>query len=149
MILKLWPWWPRKRPLNLSRLKIRSVDFKLHFWNQCIPLIKMSYRLSYWENFHFSNFQHPASEAANKVFFQVFLRYLLSLRHRGFLSVLFRQGRRMLVRLLLWKCVWHREARLRDRRVGFWRCGCCPHIGTRKFPGIMPCHSMGHLKGKF
>ena len=24
----------------------------------------MSYRLSYLENFHFSNFQHPASEAA-------------------------------------------------------------------------------------
>ena len=26
----------------------------------------MSYRLLYSENFHFSNFQHPASEAANK-----------------------------------------------------------------------------------
>ena len=26
----------------------------------------MSYRLSYLENIHFSNFQHPASEAANK-----------------------------------------------------------------------------------
>ena len=31
-----------------------------------LPLIEMSYRLSYLENFHFSNFQHPASEAANK-----------------------------------------------------------------------------------
>ena len=26
----------------------------------------MSYRLPYLENIHFSNFQHPASEAANK-----------------------------------------------------------------------------------
>ena len=26
----------------------------------------MSYRLPYSENFHFSNFQHPAAEAANK-----------------------------------------------------------------------------------
>jgi hypothetical protein len=39
---------------------------KLHFLNQWLPLIEMSYRLSYLENFHFSNFQHPASEAANK-----------------------------------------------------------------------------------
>ena len=39
---------------------------KLHFWNQWLPLIKMSYSLSYLENFHFSNFQHPASEAAYK-----------------------------------------------------------------------------------
>ena len=31
----------------------------------------MSYRLSYLENFHFSNFQHPASEDANK-FLQFF-----------------------------------------------------------------------------
>ena len=28
---------------------------------------QMSYRLSYLENFHFSNFQHPASKAANKL----------------------------------------------------------------------------------
>ena len=40
--------------------------FKLHFWNQWLPLIEISYRLSYLENFYFSNFQHPASEAANK-----------------------------------------------------------------------------------
>ena len=41
--------------------------FKLCFLNQWLPLIKMSYRLSYLENFNFSNFQHPASEAANKL----------------------------------------------------------------------------------
>ena len=35
---------------------------KLHFWNQWLPLIKMSYRLSYSENFHFSNLL-AASEA--------------------------------------------------------------------------------------
>ena len=40
--------------------------FKLHFWNQGLPLIKMRYRLFFLENFHFWNFQHSASEAANK-----------------------------------------------------------------------------------
>ena len=39
---------------------------KLQFWNQWLPLIKMSYSLSYSENFHFSNFQHPASGVVNK-----------------------------------------------------------------------------------
>ena len=29
-------------------------------------MIKMGYRLSYLDNFHFSNFQHPAQKAANK-----------------------------------------------------------------------------------
>ena len=38
----------------------------LHFWNQWLPLIEMNYRLSYFENFHFTNFQHPTSKAANK-----------------------------------------------------------------------------------
>ena len=35
---------------------------KLQFWNQWLPLIKMSYSLSYSENFHFSNLL-AASEA--------------------------------------------------------------------------------------
>jgi hypothetical protein len=39
----------------------------------------MSYRLSYLENFHFSNFQHPASEAANK-FENVDLEALLKIQ---------------------------------------------------------------------
>ena len=30
MILKFWPRWPRKQPLNLSSLKIRPVDFILN-----------------------------------------------------------------------------------------------------------------------
>ena len=36
--------------------------FKFHFWNQWLPLIKMSYRLTYLENFHFSDLL-AASEA--------------------------------------------------------------------------------------
>ena len=31
MILKFWPRWPRKRPLNLSSLKICPVDFILNY----------------------------------------------------------------------------------------------------------------------
>ena len=40
--------------------------FKSHFWNQWLPLIEMRYKLLYLENFHFSKFQHPATEASNK-----------------------------------------------------------------------------------
>ena len=51
------PQQPRRPPIGFW--------FKWHFWNQWLPLIEMSYSLSYTENFHFSNFQPPASEAAN------------------------------------------------------------------------------------
>ena len=68
MILKFWPWWPRKQPLKPQqpRRLPGGFCFRLHFWNQWLPLIKMSYRLFYLENFHFSNFQHPVSRAAIK-----------------------------------------------------------------------------------
>ena len=55
MILKFWPWWPRKWPLNLSSLKIRPVDFIVDYifetsgfhWSKlAIP------RLSCLEKFH-------------------------------------------------------------------------------------------------
>ena len=43
MILKFWPRWPQKRPLNLSSLKIRPVGFILNYifeisgfhWSKC------------------------------------------------------------------------------------------------------------------
>ena len=50
------PQQPRRPPIGFW--------FKWYFRNQWFPLIEMSYRLHYSENFHFSNFQHPASEAA-------------------------------------------------------------------------------------
>ena len=57
MILKFWPRWPRKWPLNLSSLGGHPLDFNLNgfFQNQWLLLIELSCRLSYLENFHFSN----------------------------------------------------------------------------------------------
>ena len=80
MILKFWPRWPQKRPLNLSSLGSRLIFItfhnrifvvlsfevflprrpqkepseyfqRLHFWNQWVPLIKTQYRVCYLLNF--------------------------------------------------------------------------------------------------
>ena len=42
--------------------EVAEVKSKWHFQNQWLPLIEMSYRLPYSENFHFSNLL-AASEA--------------------------------------------------------------------------------------
>ena len=39
----------------LASKSAQSIFLELHFWNQWLPMIQMSYRLSYLENFHFSN----------------------------------------------------------------------------------------------
>ena len=51
--------------------------FKWHFRNQWLPLIKMNYRLPYSENFHFSNFQHPASERIGQYHYSEFKSNLI------------------------------------------------------------------------
>ena len=57
MILKFWPRWPQKWPQKLSSLRGCPVLFylKIYFWNHWLSLIKMSWRSSYSEKFHFSN----------------------------------------------------------------------------------------------
>jgi hypothetical protein len=49
--------------------------FKWHFRNQWLPLIKMSYRLPYLENFHFSNLLAASEAGCWK--FEKWNRYLL------------------------------------------------------------------------
>ena len=66
---KIWPRRPRKWPRRPRGSQKGLSEFfqKIHFLNQGKALRKMSYSLSYLENFHILNFQPPASEAANNL----------------------------------------------------------------------------------
>ena len=56
-ILALKMTWKPQQPQNPPS----GLYFKFYFWNQWLLLINMNYRLSYLENYYFSNFQHPTN----------------------------------------------------------------------------------------